>query len=374
MNRFLSEEEYKDFSRRIWDRSTVAHLPTRVQFEITYRCNIHCVHCYTDPFNNSKDIRRELSLNEMLHLFDELVEAGVLWMLLTGGEAFTHPQFKQIYREAKARGFIVTIFSNATTITEELADFLKSNPPFGLEISCHGATSETFDRITKIPGSFIRFKEGIRRLKERKIPFTIKTKAMTLNRGELPQIKAFVENLGLNFRLYSSISPRLDGDISSTQYRLSPEEIIELEYGDLLSSEDLSERCDEENSSSDSKALLEPPSDDRLFRCGCGTNSLTISPHGILRSCTFTTWPAYDLRQMPVREAFNQLVETIREARYKGESLCRVCPVYLFCQKNPVSALRESGSMEAPITHLCDVAYGRAEKEGRVFVQERNAV
>ena len=105
-----------------------------------------------------------------------------------------------------------------------------------------------------------------------------------------------------------------------------------------------------------------PPSD-RLFRCGCGTNSATISPYGILRACTFTTWPEYDLRTLSVREAFSRLVEKINEARYAGQTPCRSCPVTRFCEKNPVSALHEAGSMEAPVEYFCDVAYGRASEE-----------
>jgi radical SAM protein with 4Fe4S-binding SPASM domain len=355
----ISEQPYSEFSRRIWDQSAQRDhpLPTRVQFEITYRCNIHCVHCYTDPFNTPGHLRRELTVDQMLELFDPLAEAGVLWMLLTGGEALVHPQFKRIYREAKQRGFIVSLFSNGTTVTENLADFLAADPPFQIEVSCHGATPNTFEKITQVPGSFQRFEEGVRRLLERGLPLKIKTKGMTLNRGELPQIKRFVEGLGLDFRLYTRIYPRLDGDLSSTQYRLPAPEILDLEFGDALGpveSEDEEDRC--------VSGQFGPPPDDRLFRCGCGTNSITISPYGILRACTFTTWPAYDLKEMPLREAFGRLVQEIRQARYTGISPCRSCVAYSLCDKNPVMALAEAGSMEAPVPDFCETAFGRKEK------------
>jgi len=356
------EEEYRDFSKRIWIQSTVNHLPTRVQFEITYRCNIHCLHCYTDPFNNPQDLRRELTFEEILHLFDQLADAGVLWMLLTGGEAVVHPKFRQIYQEAKARGFIVSLFSNGTTLTEAMAEFLAQDPPFQIEVSCHGASPETFDKITQIPGSHKRFQEGVHRILERRLPLKIKTKGMSLNRQELPEIKAWVENLGLDFNLYTKIYPRLNGDLSSTQYRLSAEEIVELEFGEGETSGESDERCLEADSEPDFKRQLNPPPNNRLFRCGCGTNSLTISPYGILRACTFTTWPAYDLKTMSVKEAFEQLVKEIRQARYAGESPCKSCLVHTLCDKNPVMALHEAGSMEAPVPHFCDVAYGRAAK------------
>ena len=363
MTNGIQELEYKDFSRRVWDLSAEGPRLTRAEFEITYRCNIHCVHCYTDPFNTPAHLRRELPPDEILRILDELAEAGVLWLLLTGGEAFVHPHFREIYKEAKARGFIVSIFSNGTTLTEDLARFLENDPPFQLELSCHGASPEIFDRVAQVPGSFKRFLEGIRRILAHGLPLRIKTKAMTINRHELSEIKTLVESFGLDFSLSTVIHPRLDGDLSSTDYRISPEEIIEIELGSAFDSfEEEEESCGTEKASAAFSPSLTPPPDDRLFRCGCGTNTVKINPYGILRACTFTTWPSYDLRSMSVREAFERLVEEIHNARYTGDSPCRVCPVHRFCDKHPVMALYEAGSMEAPVPHFCETAFGKAAK------------
>ena len=354
MKHVIPEVQYKEFSRRVWGLSVEGPRLTRAALEITYRCNLHCVHCYTDPFNTPAHLRRELPLLEIVRILDELAEAGVLWLLLTGGEAFVHPHFREIYQEAKARGFIVSVFSNGTTLTEDLACFLENDPPFQLELSCHGASPQTFDKVTQVPGSFQRFLEGVRRVLAHRLPLKIKTKAMTVNRHELSQIKALVESFGIDFHLTTTLHPRLDGDLSSTDYRIAPEEIIELELGE-------EESCGTEKGATASPPLT-PPQDDRLFRCGCGTNSVKISPYGMLRACTFTTWPSYDLRSMSVRAAFGNLVEEIRRARYTGDSPCRVCPVYLFCRKHPVMALHEAGSMEAPVPHFCETAYRKASK------------
>lgn len=354
----IQEVEYKDFSRKVWDRSVEGPRLTRAQFEITYRCNIHCVHCYTDPFNVPMHLRREVPFDGIVRILDELREAGVLWLLLTGGEAFVHPQFRKIYKEAKSRGFIVSVFSNGTTLTDDLADFLKTDPPFQLEVSCHGATPETFDKVAQVPGSFKRFLEGMRRILDRGLPLKIKTKAMVINRHELSEIKALVESMGLDFNPSTILHPRLDGDLSSTRHRLTPEEIIEIEFGTLLDSSE-KESCGAEEKSNISLAL---PLDDRLFRCGCGTNAITVNPYGILRPCTLTPWPSYDLQTMSVKEAFEKLVQEIRSARYTSESPCRVCPVHIFCNKNPVMAIHEAGSMEAPVEHFCDTAYGTAAR------------
>src|SRR5207244_1182988 len=91
----------------------------------------------------------------------------------------------------------------------------------------------------------------------------IKTKAMTVNRHELDQIKAFVEGLGTQFRLSTVIYPRLNGDLTPATYRLSPDEIVALE----CQAGEPEERCTE------AESQIGPPADDRLFRCGCGTTA-----------------------------------------------------------------------------------------------------
>ncbi|MEK6704166.1 MAG: radical SAM protein [Bdellovibrionota bacterium] len=343
----IKDGRYDTFSKHVWDRSMAGPLPLRAQFELTYACNLHCVHCYSDPFNKQEYLGRELTYNEVLRIFDELADAGVLWLLLTGGEAIRHPEFKRIYTAAKSRGFIVSLFSNATIISEEMADFLAQNPPFKLEVSAHGATRETYERITQVPGSFDQFHAGIRRLLERGLPLKIKTKAMTLNHHELSKIQSFAKGLGdgleADFTLYTTIHPRLDGDLSPTNYRLSADQIVQLEKQDRK------------------PTTFGPPLNDRLFRCGCGKNSFTINPQGMLRPCTFTICPSYDLKTIPFIEAFRNLVSEISKAHYTGNSACRKCPIHMACDKNPAISAYETGSMENPVPYFCEVARKRAQ-------------
>jgi len=248
--------------------------------------------------------------------------------------------FLDIYGYAKQKGFLITLFTNGTLFTEAIADYLKEHPPFCIEISCHGATDETFDRITQVKGSFQRFFKGIRLLVERGLPIKIKTKAMTQNQHELDQIKAFVEGLGTQFRLNAVIYPRLNGDLTPAMYRLSPDEIVALENQDRDSEPE--DRCTE------AEIHIGPPTDDRLFRCGCGTTAVHINAWGQLGTCTWVT----------------ERVDLRRGARYQGETPCRTCHVHSFCDKMPANAAAEAGDREQPVEHFCRVAYKRAHQMG----------
>lgn len=350
----IRDEEYGDFSARVCGRSISNAQLTRVQFEITYRCNIHCLHCYTDPFNTSRDLRRELGADDIVSLFARLADEGVLWLTLTGGEAFVHPHFRRLYLEAKRRGFLISLYSNGTTVSDSLADFLADDPPFTIDVSCHAADAKAFDALVQVPGSFDLFQRGLQRLLDRRLPVTLRTKAMTINRSQLDSIRAWVESLGLTFNLFTTIHPRLNGDLSSTAYRLAPNEILDLEF--KRSGEDVG--CDDEQNA-DGIADFWPPADGRLFRCGCGTNSATINPYGMMRPCTHTTFPQFDLNRMSVGAAFDALVTAVREAQYAEQSPCRTCSAYLLCNKNPAMAVHEAGSEHAPVQFYCDVAFGK---------------
>ncbi len=355
----VPSNEYKDFSLEVHSQAAFHSKVVNAQIELTYGCNLHCVHCYTDCYNQRDLIKeRELPYEEVIRILDQLHQQGVLWVCFTGGEIFMRRDFFDIYLYAKEKGFLITLFTNVTPITRRIADFLAEHRPFVIETSCHGATPETFDKVTQVPGSFRRFQEGIGLLLERNLPVKVKTKAMTLNKHELGQIKAFVEGLGLKFQVSTEIYPRLNGDLTPANYRLSPHEIVELEFP--------ASDFDDENDScpAGEDSGLGPPPDDRLFRCGCGTTAVHINAWGKLGACTWVNEPRADLRDKSVAAGIAEVFPQIRGARYQAETPCRTCHVYSLCDKMPANAAAEAGDREQPVEYFCRVAYQRAQKLG----------
>ncbi len=349
--------EYRDFSLEIHEQAGATGKPVKAQIELTYGCNLRCVHCYTDCYNQPALIKdRELRTEEVIRILDQLHAQGVLWVCFTGGEIFMRRDWRQIYAHAKGRGFLITLFTNATLFTEEIVRYLAEYPPFSIETSCHGATEETFDRVTQVPGSFKRFVEGIRLLKAQGLPVKVKTKAMTVNKHELDQIKAFVEGLGLKFQVSTEIYPRLNGDLIPCSYRLSPDEVLAV-------TEQFAEACEHEECQAEPPTWEPtPPLDDRLYRCGCGTTAVHISAWGQLGACTWVSQPRADLREKSVAEGVAEVFPRIRAAKYQTETPCRSCQVYRLCDKMPSIAWAENEDPEQPVEHFCQVAFKRAEK------------
>jgi len=93
----------------------------------------------------------ELTLAEHIRLLDELVAAGCLWVLYTGGEIFGRKDFVDIYQAAKSRGFLVTLFTNGTLITPQIADMLAEWRPFAIEITCMEQLAKPTRHLRRFP-------------------------------------------------------------------------------------------------------------------------------------------------------------------------------------------------------------------------------
>lgn len=357
----IPPQEYKDFSRRVHERAAQTHRVIKAQLELTYRCNLHCRHCYTDPYNHRDWFPRELTLPEIDRLLEEMANYGILWLNLTGGEIFTHPHFWEIYEDAYGKGFLLQLYTNGTLFTRAAVERLQQRPPFSIDISCHSVNETAFDHFTQIPGSFRAFMKGIALLKDSGLPFTLRTKAMNWNKEELPAIRRFVESLGLRFGFTTALSPRLNGDLSPLDLRLAPEDVAALEHGDGRASD--GDHCGR------ALAGISVPPTDRLFRCGCGTNAIHINTWGELGACTMEYEHRVSLREHTLAAAIDKVFAAIHASRYRECSPCLTCEVFTFCDKKPSDARRERGSAEAPIPYDCDVALARAERTlGRTLI------
>ena len=345
--------QYGAFSQRVHEQAAAQQRVIKAQLELTYRCNLHCRHCYTDPYNSKEFFSRELTLGEIHRLLDEMQQLGIVWLNLTGGDIFMHPHFFEIYEAAVHKGFLLQLYTNGTLFTKATVERLQQMPPFTIDISCHSVTEEPFDWFTQVPGSFRSFVRGLELLRDSGLRFTLKTKAMNWNTDEMPAIRQFVESYGQEFGFTTSLSPRLNGDLSSLTYRIAPEAIVALHGGQPAADAD-EERCGR-------SADLLAPTTDRLYRCGCGTDTIHINAWGELGTCTLQYERRLSLRTHALAHATQMLFREVRGMRYQSESPCRTCDIHTFCDKKPSDARWECGTAEAPIPYDCDVAFARAQ-------------
>ncbi len=353
----MKTESYTDWSLGIHKLSVTKRVPISAVIEITRRCNNSCVHCCNNlPLKDQSARQNELSAEEHFRILDEIAAAGCLWVLFTGGEIFARKDFLDIYTHAKRQGLLITLFTNGTLITPEIADYLVELPPFYIEITLYGRTRQTYEQVTGVPGSYDRCMQGIRLLTERNLPLKLKTMALTVNQHEIWQIKRFVEeDLELEFRFDSFINPRYDCSQSPLDVRLSPNDAVEL---DLLEPK----RVDEwkEFSAKFGGPPDSPEEAQQLWRCGGGLNAFAVDPYGMLQMCAMSAEDAYDLRQGSFLQGWEQALYEIRQKRISRHTKCVTCGIRSMCGMCPANAQLECMDAETPVDFLCQVAHLRA--------------
>ncbi len=226
-------------------------------------------------------------------------------------------------------------------------------PPFTIDVSCHSVNEARFDWFTQVSGSYRAFLRGMELLRDSGLPFTLKTKLMDWNKDEIDDLRTFTESFGQRFGYTTSLSPRLNGDCSSLQYRIAPQDLRTIESTGGFDSQE--EPCA-------AAETLVPPETDRLYRCGCGTNTIHINAWGELGACTLAYESRVSLREHSLRKAVDMVFTFVRTKRYEEHSPCRSCHVHAFCDKQPTAARWEIGHPEAAIAYDCDIAVARAEK------------
>jgi radical SAM protein with 4Fe4S-binding SPASM domain len=352
---------YGEFSQGLHRQVQERRIPAEVSIEVTRRCPLACVHCYNNlPMSDRAARDSELTFEEHCRLLDELAEAGCLWLLYTGGEIFARKDFLDIYTYARRKGFLITLFTNGTMITPQIADYLLEWRPFSIEITLYGRTREIYERLTGVAGSYERCLRGINLLRERGLPVKLKSVAVTINKHEIWQMQQFArEELKLEFKFDAMMSPRIDCSQSPLAVRLTPEETVELDLQDPARVHEWQRFAAQFDAT---KRTAEAT--DELYHCGGGVNSLAIDPQGRMSICVLSHVDAYPWREGGFSAGWDDYLLKVRQRKSVRLTKCRQCAIKSVCGMCPANGELENKDAEQPVDFLCHVAHLRAEVMG----------
>jgi radical SAM protein with 4Fe4S-binding SPASM domain len=361
----IQSREIQDFD--LWDKLKAKRAAMSFDLEITARCNNGCRHCYINlPAGDIEAKARELTTGELLGIAGQAVDLGAIWCLISGGEPLLREDFEAIYMGLKRKGLLLSVFTNATLVTEEHAALFRAFPPRDIEVTVYGITEATYERVSGRPGSFAAFKKGFDRLLESGVKIRLKAMAMRSNLHEMPAIREFCERHTKDyFRYDPMLHGRFDGDTGRNEMiraeRLTPEEIVGLERADAKRFGALEKNCDK---------LISPEFThigcDHLFHCGAGNGSFSVGHDGTFRLCSSLWAPGTtcDLRQVSLREAWEAGVPRVRDMRSRKKEFldtCRKCPLINLCLWCPAHSHLETGEMDVQVPYFCAVAHARAK-------------
>ncbi|HVO33099.1 MAG TPA: radical SAM protein [Elusimicrobiota bacterium] len=328
----------------------------QAMIELTYGCNLRCVHCY----NPTHQARGELPTAKVIEILNQLAAQGCLWVGFTGGEIFTRPDALDLMRHAKELGMVVTLVTNASLVTRELASEIERLAPYQVDVSLYGATARTYEAVTRRPGSFDHFVRGLDALRERRIPVLLKLILMTLNRHEREPMAEFARSRSLPYQYFTEIHPRVDGNPEPLAYRLSADEAFQI-WKETSPEAQRPERAAEATGACHG-------SPGRLFACLCGKSNAAITPHGKMNLCLSIYHPLYDLSAGTVGDGWQALTRVVQEARPGPQYECQTCALAEHCTRGSMDGWLEHGAFDAPC-----MPYFRAVAERKKDFYERPA-
>jgi radical SAM protein with 4Fe4S-binding SPASM domain len=365
---FISSKNLQEFS--LWKRMEIKRIPFVFDFEITARCNLNCRHCYINlPAADRTAANKELSLDEIREIVDEAVSLGALWCLVTGGEPLLRDDFLEIYLYLRRKGLLVTVFTNATLVNKEHIRVFKGFPPRDIEVSVYGVSKRTYERITRRPGSFIAFQRGLDLFLESGLNIRLKAMIMRSNIHEQHEIAQFCRQRTRDFYRFDPFlhlrydrNPVRNKEILSE--RLTPQEIVSLEQSDQERFQAVKEQCHKSI-----KLRRSSIAGGRLFLCGAGKASYSISCDGMFRLCSSLWHPdcLYSLRKGDLTYAWQHFVPRVRAMCSEREQYLRSCSRCDFidlCMWCPAYAYLETGQLDALVPYFCEGAHARVQAFG----------
>jgi radical SAM protein with 4Fe4S-binding SPASM domain len=180
------------------------YAPFLVVWDFTHKCNLSCKHCYSDSGVTREE---ELTTKEALNVVDQLADAGVTALAFSGGEPLTRKDFFEVAEHAVNRGLYISLATNGTLLTREMARKLKQTKIHYVEISIDGATAQTHDNFRGVPGAFDKALAGLKNAIAEDLCACIASTATKSNLEEMPGIIDLAEEIGAERFTYFNFIP-----------------------------------------------------------------------------------------------------------------------------------------------------------------------
>ncbi|MDM8543493.1 mycofactocin radical SAM maturase [Desulfococcaceae bacterium HSG9] len=294
--------------------------PVNVTWEVTYACNLTCIHCLSDSGTKKNS---ELTTAASQCVIDTLAEQKVFQFNIGGGEPFMRPDFLDLMDYAHTKGMVTCISTNGTLIDEEIARRLDHKQVY-IQVSLDGATPESNDAI-RGKGSYKKVIKALECMKKRDIEVSVNTVLTRLSYPQLDDLVKLAGDFGAKLRV-SRFRPSGRGKASWNELNVSKQQMI-----------DFSHWLDRHLGVSTGDSFFSVTTEERrtlgLNMCGACKLTCCISPEGGVYPCAFLQEPEFKAGKLP-QDSFADLwkhspvFRSFRELEIKS---CESCQRFHLC-------------------------------------------
>lgn len=351
-------EDAATVERMLLDQARRTRTPANGSIELLPLCNMNCDMCYVRLGREEMEAKGRLhTADEWLEIGRQMKDAGVLFLLLTGGEPFLYPDFRRLYLELRKMGMIITINTNGTLIDEDLAEFFGKYKPRRVNITLYGTDEETYANLCHYPGGYEKTLRGIRLLREQGVDVKVGGSLARANQDDLDKLLDIGEELDIPVRVDTYMMPATrERDLPyNMQSRLNPEEAARARIH-ALKREMGPELFPQYVRQSVKRADHPEPAEAKPGHMSCmaGQCSFTINWQGEMRPCVILTEPAISVFEFGFKAAWKYIVEETHKILLNEK--CSTCHMRHLCRTCAASALLETGSYGGVPDYMCRYA------------------
>lgn len=355
-------------SKFLFAKAAKNRIPLSGTFEISPCCNLNCRMCYVRKSHKEvQEFGGEKTVEQWLEIARECRDAGMLFLLLTGGEPFLYKDFRRLYTELKKMGFMISINTNGTLIDEKVVEWLKKDPPYRMQITLYGGSNETYERLCRDKNGFDKTTKAIKLLKESGISIKMNASMTQYNIEDLDKIYEFAEanNVYVQATSYMFPSTRKDEKFIGINDRFTAKEaarysvkIDKLRLGKeqfearasamkegLIKFKDESEDCEILSDQ------IENIGERERIKCRAGKSGFWINWKGEMTPCGMMNWPvAYPFKDGLVK-AWNEIIDETEKIRMPKK--CATCKNKNVCSVCAASVITETGDYNIAPKYIC---------------------
>lgn len=337
-----ADQDFDDELRAVCEQNnTLEH----AYFELTYRCNARCIHCYEEHCASSAG---ELTFEEVCRALDELRSMNTMQVTFTGGEVSMRRDFIDICRYATQLGFVVHVYTNGSGFSNDELEALAAMDLGSVSVSLYAPDAASHDAITRLPGSFGRAHATLAFFKRLGVRTCVKTillsKTLPGMRELIDLVAAEGHELELSLQVLASQTGAYDADA------LRVHDVDEL--ADII-------RYEQKTMGRETPSIRPGT---RKHVCGVG-RSLNITPIGDITPCNVLTMPVGNVRKACIEQVWHRSRElAVLRCLHRNHlcSKCRSCDLFDYCLYCPGQSWREMGTISIPCPANCELARAKA--------------
>lgn len=348
-----------EIRERLWKKAGKQGIPLTAAFELLPVCNLSCKMCYVRK--SMEDVRACGGLKDAhwwLQMAEEAGREGLLFPLLTGGEPFLHPEFREILAGMQKMGMQVTVNSNGTLIDRETASWLGNHVPTRINITLYGASEETYQNLCGNGDAYRRVRNAVQWLKEYRIPVKFNASITPENVDDLEKIIAYAREVESPVQVTTYMFPpvRRDDRLVGVNNRLSPEEAgLAKVKADYLQSDDewfqgMARRfrnfvpLDQIDFTTAGRREIK-------MSCRAGHCSCWLDWQGNMVNCGMYGSVKIPMEDKHFSDAWRELRKQTDQMRYAP--YCTICPNFWLCHTCIAMVSNECGDVDGRPEYLC---------------------